>query len=206
VSWICPVLEGSHVRLEPLAPAHVAGLAAAAAGDPALYVWSYIPQGLAETTQYVQDALSARAAGTAFPFATLRRADGVVIGSSRFFDIERWQWPAGHPEARRALPDGCEIGYTWLAADAVRTAANTEAKLLMLTHAFEAWGVKRVCFHTDARNQRSRAALERIGAQFEGVLRAHRLAADLTPRDSARYSILAAEWPGVRERLTARLG
>jgi N-acetyltransferase len=197
----CPVLEGRHVRLEPLTSAHVVGLEAAAAHDPALYLWSYIPQGLVETRRYVETALAARAAGTALPFATVRAADGAVIGSTRFFDIERWLWPAAHPEARSERPDGCEIGYTWLTAQAIRTAANTEAKLLMLTHAFEAWGVKRVCFHTDARNQRSRAALARIGAQFEGVLRAHRLAADLTPRDSARYSIIAPEWADIKQRL-----
>jgi RimJ/RimL family protein N-acetyltransferase len=118
------------------------------------------------------------------------------------FLIERWPWPQGH---ERAQPDGCEIGYTWLTPAAVRTAANTEAKLLMLAHAFESWGVQRVCFHTDARNERSRNALLRIGARFEGVLRAHRLSSDLRPRDSARYSILAAEWPAVRERLLPRL-
>jgi len=84
---------------------------------------------------------------------------------------------------------------------AIRTAANTEAKLLMLTYAFETWRVLRVCFHTDARNQRSRAALERIGGQFEGILRAHRMAVDHVARDSARYSIVAAEWPGVKQRL-----
>lgn len=205
MTWTCPVLEGRHVRLEPLSADHISGLTAAAARDPALYVWSYIPQGRADMAQYVESALAARASGTALPFATLRRADGTVIGSSRYFDIERWAWPAGHAEAREERPDGCEIGYTWLAADAVRTAANTEAKLLMLTQAFEGWGIKRVCFHTDARNERSRFALLRIGAQFEGVLRAHRLASDLIPRDSARYSILATEWPRVREQLRARL-
>jgi len=201
----CPVLAGAHVRLEPLAREHAAGLTTAAARDPAPYVWSYIPQGLAHMAAYVEDALAARAAGTAFPLATVRLADGAVIGSSRFFDVERWTWPAGHREARREALDACEIGYTWLAADAIRTAANTEAKLLMLTHAFESWGVRRVCFHTDVRNERSRAALARIGARFEGVLRAHRLASDLTARDSARYSILAAEWPGVKARLRERL-
>jgi len=201
----CPVLAGAHVRLEPLAREHAAGLTTAAARDPAPYVWSYIPQGLAHMAAYVEDALAARAAGTAFPLATVRLADGAVIGSSRFFDVERWTWPAGHREARREGLDACEIGYTWLAADAIRTAANTEAKLLMLTHAFESWGVRRVCFHTDVRNERSRAALARIGARFEGVLRAHRLASDLTARDSARYSILAAEWPGVKARLRERL-
>ena len=201
----CPVLAGAHVRLEPLAREHAAGLTTAAARDSAPYVWSYIPQGLAHMAAYVEDALAARAAGTAFPLATVRLADGAVIGSSRFFDVERWTWPAGHREARREGLDACEIGYTWLAADAIRTAANTEAKLLMLTHAFESWGVRRVCFHTDVRNERSRAALARIGARFEGVLRAHRLASDLTARDSARYSILAAEWPGVKARLRERL-
>jgi len=201
----CPVLAGAHVRLEPLAREHVAGLTTAAARDPAPYVWSYIPQGLAHMAAYVEDALAARAAGTALPLATVRLADGAIIGSSRFFDVERWTWPAGHREARREGLDACEIGYTWFAADAIRTAANTEAKLLMLTHAFESWGVRRVCFHTDVRNERSRAALARIGARFEGVLRAHRLASDLTARDSARYSILAAEWPGVKARLRERL-
>lgn len=199
------MLHGTHVRLEPLERTHIEALTRAAGQDLALYQWSTVPQTLTDMARYVEQALEARAAGSALPFATVRRADGAVIGSSRFFDIERWPWPAGHPEARRADPDGCEIGYTWLAASAVRTAANTEAKLLMLTHAFEAWGVRRVCFHTDARNERSRAALARIGAQFEGVLRAHRLAADLTARDSARFSIVAAEWPGVKEQLRARL-
>jgi N-acetyltransferase len=201
----CPVLTGAHVRLEPLTREHVAPLTTAAARDPAPYVWSYVPQGLTHMAAYVEEALAGRAAGTAFPLAAVRLADGAVIGSTRFFDIERWTWPAGHREARREGPDACEIGYTWLTADAIRTAANTEAKLLMLTHAFESWGVRRVCFHTDVRNERSRAALARIGAQFEGVLRAHRVGSDLTARDSARYSILATEWPGVKERLQERL-
>jgi RimJ/RimL family protein N-acetyltransferase len=200
-----PVLSGTHVRLEPLARAHIAGLVAAAGRDLALYQWSAVPQGTAQMTRYVESALAAREAGTALPFATVRIADGAVIGSSRFFDVERWPWPSGHPGAGCSGPDGCEIGYTWLAAAAMRTAANTEAKLLMLTHAFDEWGVRRVCFHTDVRNERSRAALSRIGAHFEGVLRAHRLAADLTARDSARFSIVAAEWPGVKEHLRVRL-
>jgi RimJ/RimL family protein N-acetyltransferase len=200
-----PLLHGTHVRLEPLARAHIAGLVTAAGRDLALYQWSAVPQGTAQMTRYVESALAAREAGTAQPFATVRIADGAVIGSTRFFDIERWPWPSGHPDAGRSGPDGCEIGYTWLAAAAMRTAANTEAKLLMLTHAFDEWGVRRVCFHTDVRNERSRAALARIGAQFEGVLRAHRLAADLTARDSARFSIVAAEWPGVKEHLRVRL-
>ncbi len=200
-----PLLHGTHVRLEPLERAHIAGLVAAAGGDLAPYQWSAVPQGTAEMARYVESALAGREAGTALPFATVRIADGAVVGSSRFFDIERWPWPSGHAGAARTGPDGCEIGYTWLAASAIRTAANTEAKLLMLTHAFEEWGVQRVCFHTDARNERSRAALARIGARFEGVLRAHRLGADLTARDSARFSIVAAEWSGVKQRLRERL-
>ena len=135
------------------------------------------------------------------PFAIVRVADGVVIGSTRFWNLERWSWPQGHPSHGRNLPDVCEIGYTWLTRSAIRTAANTEAKLLMLTHAFEAWQVLGVCFHTDARNLRSRAALERIGGKLDGILRAHRMAADYIPRDSVRYSIVASEWPAVKQRL-----
>jgi N-acetyltransferase len=195
------ILTGRHVRLEPLAPTHVPALVAAAREDPGLYRWSSIPQGVMEMAQYVDSALSSREAGSTLAFATVRTEDDAVIGSTRFFDMERWAWPAGHPHARRNGFDGCEIGYTWLSAGAVRTAANTENKLLLLGHAFEAWGVHRVCFHTDVRNERSRAALERIGARLEGVLRAHRLAADLIPRDSARYSIVAPEWPQVKQRL-----
>jgi RimJ/RimL family protein N-acetyltransferase len=196
-----PVLRGTHVRLEPLERAHIPGLVAAAGRDLALYQWSAVPQGTEEMAHYVESALAGREAGTALPFATVAVADGAVVGSSRFFDIERWSWPRGHAGAARSGPDGCEIGYTWLAASAMRTAANTEAKLLMLTHAFDEWGVQRVCFHTDVRNERSRTALARIGARFEGVLRAHRLGADLTARNSARFSIVAAEWPGVQQRL-----
>lgn len=198
-------LAGRHVILEPLGLEHASGLAAASASDPSLYQWSPVPQGKAEAVRYVETALAWRDAGTALAFATVRTSDGVVIGSTRFFDIERWAWPVGHQQHARTTPDVCEIGYTWLAASAIRTAANTEAKLLMLTHAFENWNVHRVCFHTDVRNQRSRAALARIGGQFEGILRAHRMAADFIPRDSARFSIVAAEWPAARERLRQML-
>jgi RimJ/RimL family protein N-acetyltransferase len=131
----------------------------------------------------------------------VRTNDGVVIGSTRFWNLEHWAWPEDHPSHRRGVPDACEIGYTWLAASAIRSGANTEAKFLMLRHAFEEWKVLRVCFHTDSRNQRSRAALERIGGKCEGILRAHRMAADFIPRDSVRYSIVASEWGEVKERL-----
>ncbi len=195
------VLQGTHVRLGPLEHRHVDGLVAAAADDASLYQWSPVPRGRVAATSYVDTALAWRDAGTAVPYAIVRKQDGVVLGSTRFWNLERWSWPPGHPSHGRDVPDACEIGYTWLTRSAIRTAANTEAKLLMLTHAFEVWQVLRVCFHTDARNQRSRAALERIGGQFEGILRAHRMAADFIPRDSVRYSILAAEWPAVKERL-----
>ena len=194
-------LQGKHVRLEPLEHRHIEGLVSASADDCSLYQWSPVPRGRAEAVTYVETAVAWRDAGSAVPFAILRFEDGIVIGSTRFWNLERWSWPKGHPSHGRGVPDACEIGYTWLARSAIRTAANTEAKLLMMAHAFEVWRVLRVCFHTDARNQRSRAALERIGGQFEGVLRAHRMAADYVPRDSVRYSIVAAEWPGVRQRL-----
>jgi RimJ/RimL family protein N-acetyltransferase len=199
------VLTGRHVRLEPLDHRHIDGLVAASAVDPSLYQWSPIPQGKAEATIYVDTALAWQEAGTALSFATIRVADGAVIGSTRFFNMERWAWPPGHARHGRNIPDACEIGYTWLTRSAIRTAANTEAKLLMLTQAFETWQMLRVCFHTDARNQRSRAALERIGGKFEGILRSHRMAADYIARDSARFSIVTAEWPEAKHRLSQML-
>jgi RimJ/RimL family protein N-acetyltransferase len=199
------VLQGRYVCLEPLDFHHVEGLAAASAVEPSLYQWSPIPQGETESARYVETALAWRQAGTAMPFAIIRQEDGVVSGSTRFWNIEYWAWPQGHPRHHRTTPDACEIGYTWLTRSAIRTAAHTESKLLMLTHAFEVWQVLRVCFHTDVRNERSRAALARIGGKFEGILRSHRMAADFIPRDSARFSIVASEWPSVKQRLQSLL-
>jgi RimJ/RimL family protein N-acetyltransferase len=199
------LLAGKQVRLEPLDHHHVDGLAAAAAVDRSLYQWSSVPQGKTEVIRYIDTALAWRDAGTAMAFATVRVQDGMVIGSTRFFDLERWAWPQGHPRAGRDVGDVCEIGHTWLTRAAIRTAANTEAKLLMLTHAFESWQMLRVCLHTDARNQRSRDAIERIGGKFEGILRSHRMASDFIARDSARFSIVAEEWPEVRRRLSEKL-
>jgi RimJ/RimL family protein N-acetyltransferase len=210
-------LSGKHVRLEPLEHSHVEGLVAAATEDRDLYQWSPVPQSTAEAANYIATALAWRDAGTAVPFAMIRVNDAgapdirvndaltdhsAIIGSTRFFNLERWAWPPGHPRHGRQDADVCEIGYTWLARSAIRTGANTEAKRLMLTHAFETWGVLRVCLHTDVRNQRSRAAIERIGGKFEGILRSHRMAADFIARDSARFSIVATEWPDVKQRLT----
>ena len=197
-------LIGKLVRLEPLQHQHVPGLVAAAVGGGDLYRWTNVPQDEDQARRYVEEAVAAGDSGTAVPFAVVRAEDGAVIGSSRFFDLDYWPWPGPHG---RGGPDTCEIGSTWLTASAIRTGANTEMKRLMLTHAFETWQVRSVCLHTDVRNQRSRQAVERIGARFEGILRAHRLGADLMPRDTARFSITAAEWPRVRqhlEELTAR--
>ena len=205
MNFDAPVLTGRHIRLEPLSPTHADGLVAASSGDPVLYQWSAVPIGRDAVHRYIETALALREAKTALAFATIRTEDNTVIGSTRFFDIERFAWPEGHPRNGRENPDVCEIGYTWLSHAALRTAANTEAKLLMLTHAFEVWQMLRVCLHTDARNKRSQAAIERIGAKLEGVLRAHRIAADFTARDSYRYSIVAAEWPEAKLRLEKRL-
>ena len=200
-----PSLPGRYVRLEPLERGHGPALAEAAAGPPELYRWTRVPRDPADAADYVQLAVAQRTAGRAVPFAVRRAADGVVIGSTRFWQLDWWPWPDGHRFHGRATPDTCEIGHTWLASSAVRTGVNTEMKLLMLGYAFETWGVHCVTFHTDARNERSREALGGIGARFEGILRAHRIAADHTPRDSARYSIVAAEWPAVQEHLRGLL-
>jgi RimJ/RimL family protein N-acetyltransferase len=200
------VLTGTHVRLEPLEHRHADGLVAAAAVDPSLYQWSPVPQGASETAQYIDTAVGWRAAGAAVPFAIVRVDDGVVIGCTRFWNLERWAWPQDHKRHGGQIIDGCEIGYTWLTRSAIRTAANTETKLLMLTRAFELWRTLRVCFHTDARNERSAAAIERIGGRFEGILRAHRIAADHTARNSMRFSIVEDEWPAVERQLSQLMG
>jgi RimJ/RimL family protein N-acetyltransferase len=196
-----PVLRGKHVRLEPLERRHMEALSTIVAGDDPLYQWTIVPRGMPETQGYVDTALAWQEAGTAAPYATVREADGAVIGCTRFFDLAYWEWPSGHARHGTRMPDVGEIGYTWLKADSIRTAANTEAKLLMLTQGFEAWGMLRICLNTHAKNARSRAAIERIGGKFEGIIRATRLAPDNTARDSARFSIVAAEWPDVKARL-----
>ena len=193
-------MPGFHSSVRPSASsrlrhAHVPGLLAAASGGEELYRWTGVPQDEAGMRRYVETAVAARDRGMAEPFAVVRAEDDVIIGSTRFFDLSYWPWP----EPRDA-PDTCEIGYSWLSPLAIRTGANTEMKRLMLTHAFEVWQVQSVCLHTDARNQRSREAMQRIGLRCEGILRSHRLGADSTPRDSARFGVTAAEWPQVRRR------
>ncbi|HEY3646039.1 MAG TPA: GNAT family protein [Gammaproteobacteria bacterium] len=206
MSLSLPTLSGRHVRLEPLQLQHVdALLAAAESDDPELYCWTSVPQDRAAMTTYIEKALAMREAGSAIPFATRRVSDGKIVGCTRFFDLERWDWPAGHARHAVGRPDVGEIGYTWLSPVALRTGVNTEAKLLMLGHGFETLGMQRICLQTHSRNARSRAAIERIGGRFEGIIRASKLAPDHTPRDSARFSILATEWPGVKENLNRML-
>jgi RimJ/RimL family protein N-acetyltransferase len=194
-------LTGDHIHLEPLEELHADALVAASAGDASLYRWSPVPQTKAEAIKYIDTAVAWREAGSAVPFVVVHSTDNRVVGSTRFWNIERWAWPEGHPSHGRPSPDACEIGYTWYSPSAIRTVVNTECKFLMLRYAFENWRVLRVSFHTDVRNERSRSALERIGAKFEGILRAHRMAADFIPRDSARFSITADEWPDVKFHL-----
>jgi N-acetyltransferase len=202
------VLEGRHVRLEPLSEAHIDSLVAAASEDRSSYQWSTAPDGRPQTAAYVADALGKVAAGEHVAFATVRTGeDGAdrVVGATRFYNIAIWKWPAGSRHQRHGVPDVVDIGYTWLAASAQRSPVNTEAKLLMLQHAFEVWRVHRVGVQTDARNLRSRAAIERIGGKLDGLLRGDQPAMDDTVRATARYSIVAAEWPEVKARLAARL-
>lgn len=199
-------LEGRWVRLEPLTRAHGAGVLAAASGARDTYGFTLVPGTEAETAAYIDGALAEQEAGRTLPFATVDRARDAVVGCTRLFNIEFWPWPPGNANQRGAeRPDVAEIGWTWLAAAAQRTPINTEAKLLMLAHAFDHWRVYRVSLMTDARNQRSRNAIMRLGARFDGVLRAARPASDGAIRDTAAFSILEAEWPAVRANLEARL-
>jgi len=189
------LLEGRHVRLEPMTRAHAAGFLAAAA-DPAM--WTYLPRapftGLADVEGWIDEALAAQRAGTEVPYATIRRGDGKVVGSTRFIDIRR-------PHR------GLEIGWTWIAPEAQRTPINTEAKYLMLVQAFDVWGAMRVQLKSDERNVKSRRAMERIGAQFEGVLRQQMLRPyDGYVRSSSMYSFIDREWPAAKAALAAKLG
>ena len=204
---VTPVtLEGRFVRLEPLTLDHVPALAAAASGPRDTYVWTGVPEGEAATAAYVEAALHEQAAGRALPFATVLRESGTVVGTTRFGNIEYWAWPPNNPNQRGVeLPDAIEIGWTWLSASTQRTNVNTEAKLLMLRHAFETLRVHRVRLMTDRRNERSRRAIERVGGKLDGILRAHTPGTDGSIRDSAVYSIVEAEWPVVAAALEHRL-
>jgi len=195
------VLTGRFVRLEPVERGHVAALAAAAAEDRSSYGWTPVPDGEAEFAANVDIVLEERARGLRLAFATIALGGATgdrLAGSTSFLDPQRWPGGGGHL-------DSVEIGATWLAASAQRTPVNSEAKLLMLTHAFVLLGVHRVVLNTDARNERSRAAIARIGATFEGVLHSFRYGVEGTPRDTATFAIPARDWPRVRAGIEARL-
>ena len=159
-------------------------------------------------TRYISAAVAEFEAGAAHPFVTVRiDSPDTVVGSTRFLNLEYWPDATGHPSTRD-FPDVVEIGSTWLSHDAQRTQVNTEAKLMMLTYAFETWGVQRVVLRTDARNTKSRANIERIGAKFEGTLRHHKHSTDGANnglRDTATYSIIREEWEAVKASLNSKL-
>ena len=185
-------LTGTHVRLEPLSLDHVDGLARVGL-DPELWRWIPTPvTTVAELRDYVATALDEQRRGVSLPFAIIDRATDEPIGSTRYGSI--------------ALADRrLEIGWTWYAVSHQRTAANTESKLLLLTHAFEHVGVVRVEFKTDALNAKSRAAIVRLGAVEEGTFRKHMQTVSGRVRDTVYFSILDTEWPAVKARLTSRL-
>jgi len=185
-------LEGRIVRLEPLRPDHVPGLAEVGL-DPAIWRWTIArPQSEADLRDWADAAIRNREAGTEFPFATIEASTGRPIGSSRYMNIVL--------EHRRL-----EIGWTWLAPAWQRSGANREAKLLMLTHAFETLGCRRVEFKTDSNNEPSRTALLGIGATFEGIFRKHMVMPGDGVRHSAWYSVIDNEWPAVKARLEESL-
>jgi N-acetyltransferase len=185
-------LEGQHVRLEPMGIHHVDSLWQAAQ-DPRIWEFnSAVIRNAEQARKYVETALSWQSAGTAVPFVTMDHATRRVIGSTRFANIER--------DHRRA-----EIGWTWLRPEYWRTAANTEAKYLMLRHAFEEWKCIRVEFKASSKNLRSCNAIRRIGAKEEGLLRQHMIQPDGSYRDSVYFSILDKEWPDVKQKLEASL-
>ena len=191
--WAVPVLEGRIVRLEPLSPVHEEGLWLASR-DPRTWRWLSVvqPQTRSAWSLWMEQALAAVDAEVEIPFTTVSQETGEPIGSTRYLALR--------PEYR-----SLEIGWTWLHPSAWRTGANTEAKLLQLEHAFERLGCRRVEFKTDALNERSRKALEALGAAFEGIHRKHMLVRDGESRDSAWYSVLDDDWPALKAGLHARL-
>ena len=187
------VLQGRHVRLEPLGPQHAADLAEELGDDDDVWRWLVAPPGdEAGMAAFIDGALAERAGGERFPFVAVELASGRAVGSSSYLDIA--------PRDRRI-----EIGWTFYARRVWRTAVNTEAKLLLLGHAFDDLGYERVALKTHHRNERSQAAIARLGATREGVLRHHMVDRYGQWRDSVYFSILSAEWPGVRAGLLGAL-
>jgi RimJ/RimL family protein N-acetyltransferase len=196
-------LRGLEVVLRPLERTDAAVLAAASSESQETYGMSGVPVGLLACEAYIDKALRMRVAGERYPFAIVWRDR--LVGSTSYYDFQPWDWPPGSELQRRERPDAVEIGYTWLAASAQRQRCNTEAKLLLMTHAFEAWAVHRVFLRTDERNQRSRNAIERLGCKLDGIRRADMPGRDGTVRNSAYYTMIASEWPQAREALLQRL-
>jgi RimJ/RimL family protein N-acetyltransferase len=190
---VMPVtLEGRHVRLEPMSHDHLDRLVAAGSFDE-IWTWLSIwPQDRGEWEQWMESALAARDAGSELPFTTFDATTGEVVGSTRFLNSDR-------PSRR------LEIGWTWITPARQRTAVNTEAKYLQLRHCFEELGYRRVELKTDARNQKSRNAMLRIGAQFEGIARKQMLTRGGMNRDNAWFAFVDDDWPGVKQRLEAML-
>ena len=186
------MLQGEHVRLEPLAKAHLAALAEAGL-DEELWRWIPVPvRTVDEIAAYVETALGEQKRGVSLPFAIVEKATGRAIGSTRYGNID-------HTHHR------VEIGWTWVAREWQRTAVNTEAKYLLLRHAFETLGCMRVELKTDSLNERSRAAILRIGAREEGIFRNHMITASGRIRHTVYFSIIDSEWPAVKARLEAIL-
>jgi RimJ/RimL family protein N-acetyltransferase len=193
-------LTGNHVQLEPLSAEHVDGLVAASTVGRDSYGYTDVPGDRDAMQHYVERLVADQAEARVLPFAQRRLDTGELVGCTRFME-PRW-WRGRHD------PDEIEVGGTWLASTAQRTPVNTEAKYLLLSHAFEHWDVWRVAICTDENNARSRTAIERIGATFEGVLRKHRPrynTAAPEPRNTAVYSITDADWPDVKRSLSQRL-
>lgn len=196
-----PTLNGQFVRLEPMSLEHVDALSEAANENRSTYGFTHVPSSRAEMAAYATNLLEQHQNDLTIPFVQVDVASGRVVGATRYLSIRS--------EGARALPFAVEIGGTWLAASSQRTSVNTEAKLLLLDYAFSTWVVARVDFKTDARNNRSRAAILRLGAVFEGVLRKSQ--PSMVPgeeslfRDSAYFSILDVEWPSVHATLRSSL-
>lgn len=187
------VLEGRYVRLEPLAREHLDGIVAAGSFDE---IWTWLsvrPEGRDGFARWIDTTLEAADAGTELPFTTFDRASGDVVGCTRYLNIDR---------ASRRL----EIGWTWITPRMQRSYVNTEAKYLQLRHCFEELDCRRVELKTDARNAKSRAAMLRIGARFEGIARKQMLTRDGSNRDNAWYAFTDDDWPAVKSRLEAMLG
>jgi len=190
-------LEGELVRLEPLTLSHVDAMVVAASSDRSTFGLTSVPNGdRSSVEQYINAALKQHERGEGLAFATIRRTDDTLVGSTRFMSAEYWHLI---DESPRSTPIAVEIGYTWLVSAAQRTGINAEAKVLMFDYAFDSLGVERVSLKTDARNERSRSNIERAGATFDGVLRRHMPASDGGFRDSAMYSLLREEWLTRRE-------